>query len=419
MPVKWGAPTPGRPVTGRVVVPGSKSATARGYVLAALADGPSTLTGVLDARDTRLMRAGLSALGVGFVDAGDGVVRVDPPARFVPGAVEVGLAGTVMRFLPPIAALASGRSSFSGDAEASARPVFPLLDGLCQVGVRVDHPEGLPFAVCGAGGVPGGEATIDASGSSRFVSGLLLAAARFDGGLTLRHEGPPLPSPAYIGMTVEMLRRRGVLVEATGPTSWRVEPGAIAASDEAIETDLVNAATFLAAGMVTGGTVELAWPAVTLQAGDAILAALEAFGARVTRLPDAVRVTADGLTGADVDLVDAAELTPIATALAVLADGPSRLRGVAHIRHHETDRLAALAAEFGALGADVRETADGLQITPGRLTGAEFHTYADHRMAHAAAVVGLAVDGVVLDDVSCTTKTIADFPRLWEGLVGG
>ncbi|WP_040160397.1 3-phosphoshikimate 1-carboxyvinyltransferase [Nigerium massiliense] len=414
----WRCPTPAGAVAGRVVVPGSKSASARALVLAALADAPSELSGVLDSRDTRLMRAGLASLGVGVDDVSPGLVRVTPRGWFMAAPVSVGLAGTVMRFLPPMAALADGRSPFTGDRAAEARPIAPLLDGLGQLGVAVEHPEGLPFAVRGDGGVHGSEATIDASASSQFISGLLLSAPHFDAGLTLHHAGATVPSPAYVGMTVEMLRRRGVRIEQPDATTWRVEPGPIAARDESVETDLINAATFLAAGMVTGGRVEMPWPELTLQAGDAVLAALEAFGAVVERGEGTIAVGADHLAGADVDLFDVSELTPVLTAVACLAEGPSRLRGVGHIRHHETDRLAALAAEFSALGADVREASDGLVITPGRLHGGTFHTYADHRMAHAGAVAGLRVTGIELDDVSCTTKTMPDFPGLWQELVG-
>lgn len=418
--VPWAAPTPDAAVTGRVVVPGSKSATARGYVLAALADTPSTLSGVLDARDTRLMRAALATLGVGFTDLAPGVVRILPPERFTPGRVEVGLAGTLLRFLPPLAALADGDTPFTGDPEATARPVLPLLDGLAQCGVRVTHPQSLPFTVHGRGGVRGGVARIDASGSSQFVSGLLLAAARFDEGVDLTHTGATLPSLPHIALTVGMLADRGVAVvydpDAATP-AWRVAPGPIAARDEAIEPDLVNAAVFLAAAAATGGSVTVPWPRHTLQAGDRILGVFEELGASVTRGTDETTVTGGVLRGADVDLSEASELTCVVAALLALSGEPGRIRGVGHVRLHETDRLAALERELGRAGSGVRQTADGLAIEPGRLSGGTFGTYADHRMAHAGAVLGLRVPGVVLDDVSCTTKTIADFPGLWQGLV--
>ncbi|WP_232547717.1 3-phosphoshikimate 1-carboxyvinyltransferase [Propioniciclava soli] len=415
----WVAPTPAGPVTGSLTVPGSKSATARGYVLAALGDGPSVLTGVLDARDTRLMRAALASLGVDVTDLAPGVVRVAPPAVFTPGDIHCGLAGTIMRFVPALAALADGPTRFRGDPEASARPVAPLLDGLGQLGVRVDHPASVPFTVHGTGAVPGGTARIDASASSQFVSGLLLAAARFDAGLELVHAGARVPSPPHIRMTLAMLADRGVVASASAnDTAWRVAPGPIAARDETIEPDLVNAATFLAAALVTGGAVTVPWPRHTVQASDAILGTLAALGGEVDARTDTVTVSGTGtVTGADVDLTLASELTCVVAALLALADRPGSIRGVGHVRHHETDRLAALTAELGARGARVAETADGLTIAPGRLTGGPWRTYADHRMAHAGAVLGLAVAGVELDDVDATTKTIADFGTLWHTLV--
>ncbi|MFT4295216.1 MAG: 3-phosphoshikimate 1-carboxyvinyltransferase [Micropruina sp.] len=414
------APARPGPLRATIVVPGSKSATARGYVLAALADAPSVLTGVLDARDTRLMRAALATLGVGFTDLGGGAVRVSPPRRFQAGDVEVGLAGTIMRFVPPLAALADGPSRFDGDPEARLRPVTPLLDGLAQAGVRIEHPEALPFTVHGSGAVPGGRVRIDSSGSSQFVSGLLLAGARFDAGLDLSHTGGALPSRPHIELTVAMLRDRGVQVESVpGEDRWRVAPGPIGARDEAIEPDLINAATFLAAPLLAGGAVTTAWPEHTVQAADTILDVLRRLGGDVRRSPGSVTVAGTGtVRGADLDLSRASELTCIAAALLAVADAPGRIRGVGHVRGHETDRLAALETEINALGGQVRQTEDGLAITPAPLTSGVFGTYADHRMAHAGALLGLAVDGVTLDDVSCTTKTLPDFPGLWAQLVG-
>ena len=325
-----------------------------------------------------------------------------------------------MRFLPPVAALAHGPSRFDGDPEARLRPVAPLLDGLAQAGVRIAHPQALPFTVHGTGAVPGGRVTIDASGSSQFVSGLLLAGARFDAGLDLSHAGGTLPSRPHIGLTVAMLRDRGVRISSDeGEDRWRVAPGPIAARDEAIEPDLINAATFLAAPLLAGGEVTTAWPRHTVQAADTILGVLAALGGDVRRSPGSVTVSGDGVVrGADLDLSLASELTCVAAALLAVADAPGRIRGVAHVRGHETDRLAALQAEINALGGRVEQTPDGLRITPVPLRGGVFHTYADHRMAHAGALLGLAVGGVRLDDVTCTTKTLPDFPGLWATLVG-
>ncbi len=412
------APASAGPLSATIVVPGSKSATARGYVLAALADGASVLTGVLDARDTRLMRAALTGLGVSITDLADGVVRVQPPERFQAADVAVGLAGTVMRFLPPLAALADGSSRFHGDVEAEARPVTPLLAGLGQAGVQIDHPESLPFTVRGTGQVPGGVVGIDSSGSSQFVSGLLLAGARFDRGLDLRHVGATLPSRPHIALTVEMLRDRGVEVAQPHPNRWIVGPGPIAARDQTIEPDLINAATFLAAPLIVGGSVTTAWPERTVQAAEAILDVLTSLGAAVDRRAGQVTVRGTGrVTANDLDLALTSELTCVAAVLLALADSPGQIRGVAHVRGHETDRLAALQAELNGLGGRVEQTPDGLSITPAPLRPGVFHTYADHRMAHAGTLLALAVPGVELDDVSCTTKTLPDFPGLWRHLL--
>lgn len=414
------APARSGPLQATIVVPGSKSATARGYLLAALADSPSVLTGVLDARDTRLMRAALQTLGADFTQLSADAVRVTPPAAFTAGPIDVGLAGTIMRFVPPLAALAVGDSRFDGDAEARVRPVAPLLDGLAQAGVRIDHPQALPFTVHGTGAVRGGAVVIDASGSSQFISGLLLAGARFDEGLDLSHTGAALPSRPHIGLTVAMLRERGVRIEAVdGHDRWLVTPGPIGALDATIEPDLINAATFLAAPLVAGGSVTTAWPEHTVQAADTILDVLTTLGGQVTRSPGSVTVSGTGtVSGADLDLSAASELTCIATALLALADAPGSIRGVAHVRGHETDRLAALETEINELGGQVAQTPDGLTVRPARLTAGVFHTYADHRMAHAGALLSLAVDGLSLDDVNCTTKTLPDFPGLWATLVG-
>ncbi|GGK17361.1 3-phosphoshikimate 1-carboxyvinyltransferase 1 [Pilimelia terevasa] len=416
----WSAPRAAGPVRGDVRLPGSKSMTARALVLGALGTGVSTLEGPLVARDTALMADGLRALGTG-VDTDAAAWTVRPAAPRAPAAVDVGLAGTVMRFLPPVAALADGPVLFDGDAAARRRPLGPLLDGLRQLGVAVTAADGrLPATVHGRGGVASGTVTIDASASSQFVSGLLLAGAAYAGGLTVRHAGPPVPSAPHLRMTVRMLRAAGVAVDTAAPDVWVVAPGRPAGRRWTVEPDLAGAAPFLAAALVTGGRVTLAhWPRDSVQP---VAEVAELF----TLLGGAVEVTGAGLTvsgtgtvtGADLDLRAVSELTPVVAALATLADRPSRLRGVAHIRGHETDRLAALAGQLGDRGAAVTETDDGLRITPGRLRGGVLATFGDHRMAHAAAVLGLAVDGVGVDDVGCTRKTLPDFPGLWSALVG-
>jgi 3-phosphoshikimate 1-carboxyvinyltransferase len=326
-----------------------------------------------------------------------------------------------MRFVPPVAALASGVSHFDGDPEARRRPMAPLLDGLRQAGVEVDDGGRgrLPFSVRG-GQVPGGMVSIDASSSSQFVSALLLAGARYDKGIEVRHVGAaPVPSAPHVAMTVAALRDRGVEVDDGQPDVWRVASSALAARDETVEPDLSNAAPFLAAALVTGGTVEVpSWPARTTQAGDALRGLLADFGAEVLLDDSGLTVTGPGVVhGIDVDLNAVGELTPVIAAVAALADAPSRLRGIGHLRGHETDRLAALAADLTGLGGAVREERDRLTITPRPLHGGMWRAFADHRTAQAGAVVGLAVPGVEIDDISTTTKTLPDFPGMWMAML--
>jgi 3-phosphoshikimate 1-carboxyvinyltransferase len=419
------------PVRGRVEVPGSKSQTNRALLLAALSGGPSTVIGAPASRDTALMVGALRALGVPIEQVGERITigRHDRPRGDT--TVDVGLAGTVMRFVPPVAALASGPVRFDGDPRARERPMGPVLDALRTLGASITG-DALPFTLHGTGGLAGGEVVLDASRSSQFVSGLLLSGAAYRDGLTVRHRGGPVPSQPHIAMTVDMLRAAGVRVsggdpaDGTGdePDTWRVWPGPIAARDWVIEPDLSNAAPFLAAAAVTGGRVTvLGWPADSNQPGAAILELLEAFGATIETGADGVTVHGPGrLTPVDVDLREVGELTPTVAAIAAMADGPSRLRGVAHLRGHETDRLAALATELVAIGVDASETEDGLEIHPRPMrapAGRPWGAYADHRMATAGALLGLVVPGLSVDDIEATNKTIPDFPGAWADLVRG
>jgi 3-phosphoshikimate 1-carboxyvinyltransferase len=423
----WPAPVAAGPVRGRVAVPGSKSVTNRALLLAALSGGPASVAGAPPTRDTALMVDALRALGVPITVDGEHVAVGRHDGLRGGGAVDCGLAGTVMRFVPPAAALADGPVRFDGDPRARERPMGTVLDALRVLGARIDGPAGsagsavtaLPFTLHGTGGLRGGEVVIDASASSQFVSGLLLSGARYDKGVTVVHDGKPVPSLPHIDMSVAMLRAAGVDVDDTEVNAWRVAPGPVAARDWAVEPDLSGAAVFLAAAAVTGGEVTVAgWPDDSTQPGAAILPLLEEFGATV--LPGGGVRGPGALQGVDVDLHDVGELTPTIAAVAALARTPSRLRGVAHLRGHETDRLTALATELTALGGDVEETDDGLAIRPAplRAGGRPWRAYADHRMATAGALVGLVVPGVLIDDVACTDKTIPDFPGRWAALVG-
>lgn len=418
----WTAPTATAPVRASVTLPGSKSMTARALVLAATAQAPGELLAPLRARDTTLMAAGLRALGIGIDDSDSDRWIVEPAPLHGPAAIDVGLAGTVMRFLPPVAALAVGRVSFDGDAHARRRPLAPLLAALQDLGVRLTAAPsgGLPLVIDGSGEVEGGTVTIDASTSSQFVSALLLAAPSFRQGIVVRHAGPPVPSAPHLRMTVAMLRDAGAEVDDSTPDTWSVAPGKLAGRSWRIEPDLSGAAPFLAAAMVTAGEVSVpGWPAQTTQPGDQLRDLLTAMGASIQLTEQGLTIRGTGtIHGIDADLSEVSELTPVLAALAALADSPSRLRGVGHIRGHETDRIAALATELSGLGATVAELPDGLEIRPGPLHAGPFRTYADHRLAHAAAVIGLVVSGIVLDDVACTSKTMPEFPGLWTGMAG-
>ncbi len=416
----WPAPRARGPVEATVSLPGSKSLTNRALVLAALADGPSVVRRALRSRDTSLMATALTALGAHVDDSGDDW-PVTPGAFDRDATVDCGLAGTVLRFVPPVASLSTGSVAFDGDPHMRNRPVGEVLSALRGLGVTIDD-EGrgaLPFTVRGSGAVPGGQVVIDASASSQFVSALLLAGARYDKGVDVLHDGKPVPSTPHIEMTVAMLRRHGVEVDDGEPNRWQVAPGVVRALDTAIEPDLSNAAPFLALAAVTGGSVTVRdWPESTTQPGDELRELLARMGCAVERTADGLRVGGpDRLHGIDADLHDVGELTPVVAALCALAKSPSVLRGIAHIRGHETDRLAALARELGGLGADVAETEDGLAFRPASLHGGLFHTYADHRMAHAGVVVGAAVDDVLVEDVATTSKTYPGFPDAWSALL--
>jgi 3-phosphoshikimate 1-carboxyvinyltransferase len=427
----WPAPYASGAVDATVHVPGSKSVTNRALVLAALASEPGWLRRPLRSRDTLLMAAALRAMGVAIEEGvgpdGTGEAwRVLPTGLGGPAAVDVGNAGTVMRFLPPVAALAEGPIRFDGDPRSYERPLHGVIDALRALGARIDDDGrgALPLTVHGQGALDGGQVDIDASTSSQFVSALLLSGARFNQGVEVRHIGSTLPSLPHIRMTVDMLRGVGAQVdtpESGGePNLWRVTPGALLGRDLTVEPDLSNAQPFLAAALVTGGKVLIPdWPARTTQPGDQLREIFTEMGGSCELTEYGLWFTGSGAVhGIDVDLGEVGELAPGIAAVAALADSPSTLRGVAHLRLHETDRLAALTKEINGLGGDVTETSDGLHIRPRPLHGGVFHTYDDHRMATAGAVIGLAVKDVRIENVATTGKTLPDFPQLWTGMLG-
>lgn len=411
-----------------VRLPGSKSITNRALVLAALSDSPSVIRGPLRARDTRLATAALRNLGSTIHD-NETAVNLSPGTP-PPGSrvgVDVGNAGTVMRFLPAVAALTAASVEFDGDARARERPVGALLTALRALGADIDDGGrgALPFTVRGSGTVAGGRVTLDASGSSQLVSGLLLAAPRFTDGAEVRHEGPPVPSLPHIEMTMRMLRMAGADAEPLGsgarPTAWRVRPGRISLGEFTVEPDLSNAGPFLAAALVTGGSVTIpGWPQDSLQAAGQILDTLAQMGAEYSLTPDGLTVRGTGVVrGIEADLRDIPELGLVLTAAATVASSPSRFTGIGHTRAQETDRLAAIAKEINALGGDVSEFPDGVEVRPRPMSPADrpLRSYDDHRMVMAGAVLGLAVPGIRIENAETVGKTFPEFMDVWSAML--
>jgi 3-phosphoshikimate 1-carboxyvinyltransferase len=421
----WAAPAADAAVRASIQLPGSKSITNRALIIAALADGPTTITRPLRARDTDLMAAAIAALGARVAVADEDNWLITPGRTSARARVDVGNAGTVLRFVPPVAALAAADVEFSGDPRAAQRPVGQLLDGLRQLGAEIDDADRgcLPFTVRGRGRVAGGVVGLDASSSSQLVSGLLMAGPRYDAGVAVRHEGERVPSAPHIAMTVTMLAGAGAQVESDpGRGFWRVAPGPLRTGAITVEPDLSNAAPFLAAALLTGGAVTLpGWPEHSLQAAGPILDVLRQMGASFRLTAAGLEVSGSGTVhGIDADLRDVSELTPVLTALAALADSASRFTGIGHLRLHESDRLAALAHEIGALGGRVTELPDGLAVQPRPLRpGPEpFDSHDDHRLVMAAAVLGLAVPGLRVHDAGTVGKTFPEFMTLWQQMLG-
>lgn len=426
----WAAPVALKPLNATVTVPGSKSLTNRYYVLAALAQGPSRIRNALRSRDTDLMLDALRTLGAHVRIEGDDVLITPIPfdAPIGEQKVDCGLAGTVMRFATVLAAFAQGEVIFDGDPAARERPMAPVLDALDALGVSVkaaragddtEIPRYLPYRVVGKGSVRGGTITVDSAASSQFVSALLLCAPRMTAGLDLR-VGGKVPSPEHIEMTVHLLRERGVDVTEPEPGRWIVPAAPIESMDVLVEPDLSNAGPFLAAALVAGGTVRVRhWPQTSTQIGRRWPEILTAMGASADIEGDVLSVTANGeITAARFE--DLGELAPTVAALCALAQqGHSELTGIAHLRGHETNRLAALTTELNSLGGNVQERDDGLDIGAQPLHGGVFHTYHDHRLATAAALIGLAVPEVLVENVQTTSKTMPEFTQLWEQMLAG
>lgn len=420
----WKAPTISAPISAEIRVPGSKSQTNRALVLAALSQGPSSIVNPLRARDTLLMKDALKALGV-HIEESNADWQVTPRPLQGAGVVQCGLAGTVMRFLPIVAALANGDTTFEGDAEARVRPMSTTLQSLRQLGIRVSGNESsLPFTVHATGKVSKRLVDVDASASSQFVSALLLAGARFDHGIQIHHQGDILPSLPHIDMSIDMLKHHGVDVEtdfaSAADVTWRIEPSVIQAVDTRIQPDLSNALVFLAAAMVSGGSVTIKdWPHDTTQPGARAPHLLQKMGAKY-RL-DEHGLTIHGpeeIVGLDENLSDVGELTPVLVAIASLASSPSHFYGIGHLRGHETNRLQALVTEFSKCGAKIKETADGLTIEPSKLYGSQFNPYNDHRMVMAASVLGLRVPEINIINPQTVSKTLPEFTLLWNEMLG-
>lgn len=430
-PGDWPAPVASAPIRATVPLPGSKSLTNRELIIAALANGPTLLRAPLHSQDSDNMVAALRALGVSITEVAPATeggfgndLRIVPAEELLGSTtVDCGQAGTVMRFLPPVAALALGPTTIDADASARRRPMNTLIQALRALGVDInDDARGtLPFTVHGTGEVRGGRIEIDASSSSQFVSALLLAGSAFTEGVHVVHTGERLPSIPHIDMTIKVLAEHGVEVTSPATGEWIVAPQTIRAQDVTIEPDLSNAAPFLVAAVATGGTVSVPnWPAETSQVGAHLAELLPQFGATVTYADGVLTVTGpDTIVGADIDLTTGGELAPPLAALAALATTPTTLTGIGHIRHHETDRLAALRTEIERLGGQVEELDDGLRITPQPLHGGQWLSYEDHRMSTAGAIIGLVTPGVEIENIGATAKTMPDFPQMWARMLAG
>ena len=462
----WHCPTPSGPIDATVSLPGSKSLSARALLTAALADAPSQIEGLLESRDTALMRAALETLGARFSQCGSALQVTPLPATKAPAAlasskvepaapeaaptekppaglppqeptpvIDCGLAGTVMRFVPPLALALGVSLTFTGDQAALARPMEPLTDALEALGARFEwHGQRgrLPFTIHGAGLNPQEhlQVQVDGSKSSQFISALLYLGAALQLGraqsLTVSAK-QPLVSVPHLQMSVASLRQCGVQVQA--PEDYRAEQlswcvsGRPRGGRSVIEPDLSNAGPFIAAPLVSaaGGQVRiLHWPTHTTQVGANWVDILKLFGAQVQLDQGTLLSSSGALRGIERDASGEGELVPTMAALALVAASqgqPSKIWGIGHLRGHETDRLAAIAAQARKLGGNVDEGQDYLVFHPCTLHPAHLEAYADHRMATFAAIMGLNLPGISLDDVDATAKTMPTFTQLWDAML--
>ncbi|MDU0967619.1 MAG: 3-phosphoshikimate 1-carboxyvinyltransferase [Actinomycetaceae bacterium] len=428
----WAAPVAAGPLDAVVSIPGSKSETSRALALALLADAPTVIRGALNSRDSQLMVDALRQFGAQVSWEGD-TCTVTPPAQLIAptDTVQCGLAGTVMRFMAPVATLVSGDVRFDGDPAARKRPMAGLLDALSSLGAQITY-EGqagfLPFVVHGQGGLEGGRVEIDSSESSQFLSALILVAPRCERGLEIHSVGS-LPSIPHVRMTWDAVQSRGVACRvaemtvmkgAEEPCAWVIEPGPITGETVTIDPDLTNAGPFLAAPLLAGGQVRMTnWPSHTSQPGDHWRGLLTAMGGRVNCDDEGGIISQymGPISPVSLHMYALGELVPTVAALAAFAVSPSTLSGIAHLRGHETDRLAALEDSLTRIGVGAKVTRGALTVSPAPAHGAQLDSFGDHRMAMFGAIVGLVTPGVTVVGMDAVDKTFPTFPTLWEQMV--
>ncbi|MFM9058746.1 MAG: 3-phosphoshikimate 1-carboxyvinyltransferase [Planctomycetaceae bacterium] len=414
------------PIRGAIRPPGSKSITNRALVCAALARGESTLTGVLDSDDTRVMAAGLAALGIAIeADWPGAAVRVAGCAGGIPAAsatLDCAASGTTMRFLSAVCGLGRGTYRLDGVARMRQRPIGDLVAALRDLGVDAvaESPGECPPVVIRSSGLAGGDVRVRGGTSSQFASGLAMAAPCTPRGMRIEFEGT-LVSVPYLDMTRRVMESFGARFDEAGERGWRIAPGGYVGRRYAIEPDASAASYFAAAAAITGGSVRIdGLSRRSLQGDVAFCDVLERMGCTVAWHdggPDgdggSVTVSGRAARGVDIDMNAISDTVPTLAVVTLFAEGATTIRNVAHIRDKETDRIGDLVRELRRLGADVEENPDGLAIHPAPLHGAELATYDDHRMAMSLALAGLVVPDVRIHDPGCVAKT---FPGYWREL---